>query len=120
VTGPFTNDETRALAALVLSRLSGLWDDLHLGLLRLIVLVDRSLLAAAAVLSTLAGLLTTDLLAIVASALPDGLLAGDLALTALAADGLVIGDDAPAIMALLAADLAVHRAVIATRGRPGA
>lgn len=73
-----------------------------------------------ALISLAAALLATDLLTIVTSVLPRGLLVGDIPPATLAADRLVVRDDTLAALTLLAADLAVRRAVIAARGRPRA
>jgi hypothetical protein len=97
--------------------LAGLRHNLDLGLLRLLALGDRAALATASALAALTGLRPSHLCAIVAAALAHRLLVGSLALATLAADRLFVGWDGLSAMALLAADLAVHIAVIPASGR---
>ena len=107
-----------ALSLVALPGLAGLRDDFDLGLLRLIFLRDRPTLTAAVVLPALTGPLAAHVRPIVAAALSDRLLVGDLAL--LVADRLVVGDCSLVLLALLpllTADLVTNRVVIATRGR---
>ncbi|MBI5855368.1 MAG: hypothetical protein HZB35_09125 [Nitrospirae bacterium] len=73
-------------------------------------------------ISLAAALLATDLLTIVTSRLPHGLLVGNLPLATLAADRLVVGDHSLVILTLLpdrllAAAVIIHLALIALNRR---